>query len=100
MLKGIMDFVIPPVRIVRYLRNRSTDLKACENYFKDQDYESIKKITHQIRGSARTFGFEELESIAINLEEAALKTDSIQIQNCLNQWKTWQDLPRVSEINN
>ena len=71
-------FELPKEAIVSYLRRRETDLDLLRQDLAEHSLKNFRRIGHQLRGNARSFGFDELEPIAERLEavtESNLDTD-------------------------
>ncbi len=60
-----MQFQLPDSYRKRYLERRVVDLSVLEK----GRLEDFRRIGHQIRGSAKSFGFSDLETIALRLEQ-------------------------------
>ena len=66
---------IPKEALLKYIERRKTDLENCKKALAAEDYTALARIGHQIKGNASTFGYDELNVIAIDLEDMALKKD-------------------------
>ncbi len=66
------DEKIPAEIILKYIERRKKDLVLCKIALKEKNFLKISEIGHQIKGNASSFGFKELEIIAIELEDSAL----------------------------
>ena len=66
---------IPEEARTKYIERRKVDLESCRKALTAQDFTTIARVGHQVKGNASTFGFEDLSSIAIDLEDHALKKD-------------------------
>lgn len=80
---------IPEELAQNYLRRRMEDLNHLERALMAGDYKSCEEIGHRLKGSARTYGFDELEHLASSLEEDALKKDKISLTEDVNEFRTW-----------
>lgn len=72
-----------------YLRRRQLDLGELEKALLQQDFELCQEIGHRLKGSAKTFGFEDLAELASELEEDALKEDASSLERDVDKFKTW-----------
>jgi HPt (histidine-containing phosphotransfer) domain-containing protein len=58
-----------------YLKNRIKDAEALRLQLEQNDFKSIERITHKIKGSAGSYGFTELGEIGGKMEKAAQEND-------------------------
>lgn len=68
---------------VGYMERRELELKQCFNARDRLDFDYLENIGHQLKGHARSFGFDRLEPIAKALEFAAFKNDVSMVNNVL-----------------
>lgn len=67
---------VPLESQLRYLRRRSEELEKIQITLSEvPDWELMKRVGHQIKGNAATFGFSELTDFGKNLEQAAVQAD-------------------------
>lgn len=81
------EYVIPKEAKIKYLERRKDDLAACRQALSDNNYACLVGLGHQIKGNAITFGYNELGSIAIEMEALALKKDSLSLNEILNRFE-------------
>lgn len=62
---------ITPEMKARYIARRRDDVAKLFEAQTARDFTALRAIAHQIKGNAATFSFEDLEGLAIALEEAA-----------------------------
>jgi HPt (histidine-containing phosphotransfer) domain-containing protein len=68
---------VPVESQIKYLRRRSDEIQQIKNSLKSTpDWELIKKVGHQVKGNASTFGFPELTDLGKRLEAVAATADS------------------------
>ncbi|MES9845229.1 MAG: Hpt domain-containing protein [Candidatus Sedimenticola sp. PURPLELP] len=72
-----------------YLAHRERDLSECWRMIDERNYCQIRRIGHNIKGSAGGFGFEKLSSIGKALERAAHKADQETIVFCLEELRNY-----------
>ena len=77
---------IPEEARLKYIERRKTDLETCKNALKQKDFDSIARVGHQVKGNASTFGYEDLSSIAIDLEKCALSKDASGLDSVLGRF--------------
>ncbi|KYG63734.1 hypothetical protein AZI86_12990 [Bdellovibrio bacteriovorus] len=72
---------VPLESQVKYLQRRTTELAQIRSSLLSQpDWDLVKKVGHQIKGNASTFGFAQLTEFGKNLEVAAAQGDVLQAQ--------------------
>lgn len=80
---------IPLDARIKYVERRKQDLADCREAITKLDFKCLERVGHQIKGNATTFGFDELSSIAIDMESQALKKDVEQLKSTLNKFETY-----------
>ncbi|HLW57120.1 MAG TPA: Hpt domain-containing protein [Bacteriovoracaceae bacterium] len=80
---------IPEELAQNYLKRRLDDINSLEKALLGQDFDICKEIGHRLKGSARTFGFKDLEHLALSLEEDAQNEDLTSLAEDINSFKTW-----------
>ena len=83
------DFVIPEDTRRRYLERRLADVETLSAAWRAGDFTEFKRIGHQLKGNAASFGYKDLEVIAIDLEKAGLNKDRASAENQLELLKRW-----------
>lgn len=72
---------VPLESQVKYLQRRATEIAQIRNSLLGQpDWDLLKKVGHQIKGNASTFGFAPLTEFGKALEGAAAAADVLQAQ--------------------
>jgi HPt (histidine-containing phosphotransfer) domain-containing protein len=74
---------------LRYLQRRKSDLASLAQAFDSGDYEMFCMIGHQLKGNATTFGFDELEKIARELEVAGKSESRDEARRSLDSLELW-----------
>lgn len=82
---------ITPEMRARYISRRRDDLAKLEEGSLINDFATIAAIAHQIKGNAATFSFEDLESYAVTLEEAALASSPDASRRAIESIRAWLD---------
>lgn len=67
----IETMLVPIEARQKYLERRKQDVIASKEALSKQDFSFLERLGHQIKGNAVTFGFDELTSIAIEIEQAS-----------------------------
>lgn len=88
-----MSVDIPKEARQKYIERRRTDLENCNKALQQRDFEFLSRIAHQIKGNASTFGYDDLGSIAIQLEEFAQAKDTENIAKALSQFSQFLSRP-------
>jgi HPt (histidine-containing phosphotransfer) domain-containing protein len=80
---------IPENLLHRYIERRRKDYENCSQWVKEESFNDLERIGHQLKGNGKTFGFEELSKIGLVLEEAAKHKDIEKLEIVLNDFNTW-----------
>lgn len=80
---------IPKEMIQRYLERRKADLRILEESFSIRDPTVIKRISHQLKGNALSYGFDELNDIVVRLEKAAMRADWPVVEESIEEFARW-----------
>ena len=59
-----------------YLKNRAADLNKLDAALAARDYAVLRKVGHNLRGSAGAYGLPPLSEIGARLEDAAVQQDA------------------------
>lgn len=65
-------YSLPLTLIDGYLQRRASDIRVLQKGLDVNSVEEFNRLGHQMMGNARTFGFPELEPIAIKMERLIL----------------------------
>ncbi len=68
-----------------FCESRKRDIKNLNSYLVAEDFNSIAKVSHTIKGIARPFGFPTLEMLIIKLEKAAKISDKLTCSQILSE---------------
>ena len=77
--------------ISRYLTRRKENVITLEQSLSEKNVDAFKMIGHQLKGNARTFGFDDLEVIGVELEKISESHDWVRAQQVLMEFKKWID---------
>ncbi len=83
------DVDLPKSMILLYVNRRVQDIETLEKGLKSNDVSDFQRIGHQLKGNARSYGFPELESIALSMEKVTLPTlkdTGAQVFNKFSEW--------------
>lgn len=80
---------IPADMIQRYVERRKADLEMLEQSLAVHDLEKIKSIAHQIKGNASSFGFDDLNQIVVQMENAAVSNNQPILLATIESFRSW-----------
>jgi HPt (histidine-containing phosphotransfer) domain-containing protein len=83
------DIVIPEEIREKYLLRRKNDIEALKLSQTKKSMDDFKRIGHQLKGNAASFGYFELEKIAISMEGAAVRGDTFEAGRQLQLFELW-----------
>lgn len=72
-----------------YVARREEDLNELNLALKNSDVSVFRRVGHQLRGNATSFGFNELLKIADHLHEVNLENISQTGPSIIHQLQTW-----------
>lgn len=84
--------------IPRYLSNRQADLVFARRLLKNGDYLLLAGMAHRIRGTAASYGFEALGTIAEALGAAADERDAEAVRACLRDFEVFVHSVRIEYV--
>ena len=92
------EVVIPKEARLRYIERRKNDIDCLRSALATQTFAEFTRIGHQLKGNAASFGYKDLEKVAIELERAGQQQDSAEAAKQLNLFENWltQVLDQVS----
>ena len=88
-----MDFemTIPEEARVKYIERRKKDIESLRQALATNTFEEFKRIGHQLKGNAASFGYSDLEKVAIQMEAAGEKQDRHEASQQLSLFQQWFD---------
>ena len=69
--------------IPKFLENREKDIKEVENSLKKNDFETIERLGHSMKGSGSIYGFHGITELGKTIESYAKKKNAAEIKNSL-----------------
>jgi HPt (histidine-containing phosphotransfer) domain-containing protein len=84
-----LDLVIPEEARLRYLERRQKDIETLAAALPLRGFDEFKRIGHQLKGNAASFGYNDLEKIAVRLEAAGESRDAQEAAHQLDSFRTW-----------
>jgi len=73
----------------RYLEHRARDIAALRRALDVEDFPSVDRIGHNLRGNGQSYGFPELAAIGEVLEAAAKAKNAASIREQLRSLEAW-----------
>ena len=83
------EFTIPEEARLRYIERRQKDMETLSLALANGTFEEFKRIGHQIKGNAASFGYADLEKVAIRIEEAGLNQDREEAARQVDLFHQW-----------
>ena len=80
---------IPEDARARYLERRKVDLEILRADVAGLTFEAFKRIGHQLKGNAASYGYPELEVVGIHMEDAGDRQDQKSASTCLENFAAW-----------
>jgi HPt (histidine-containing phosphotransfer) domain-containing protein len=87
---------VPQDMMTRYLERRIRELEDCQRFLADKQFTKLEKVGHQLRGNGVTFGFPELSSIGIKLEQSSQDKDLPSTHEALQEFSRWVEEHRLN----
>lgn len=84
-----IEISIPQEIRDKYLVRRQKDIETLKASHSSKSLEDFKRIGHQLKGNAASFGYGELEKIAIAMENAAMSGDMFEAGKQLDLFEKW-----------
>ncbi len=72
-----------------FCKSRQKDLQNLNTFVSSDDFNSIAKVSHTIKGIARPYGFPTLETLVIQLEKAAKDQDKKKCAEVIAQMDSY-----------
>jgi HPt (histidine-containing phosphotransfer) domain-containing protein len=67
--------------IPEYLENRQKDIEEIRKLIVEKDLDTIKRLSHNIKGSGGSFGFARISEIGTKMEQVTIEKNIIEILN-------------------
>ncbi len=80
---------IPEDLLRRYVSRRGDDVINCLRFIEHENFEQLEKLGHKLKGSALTFGFQDLSSIGRELESAAQEKNQERCLKAVISFRSW-----------
>lgn len=79
-----------------YLNNRHEEVVTLRQYSGSSDFDAIRRIGHQLRGSGSAYGLGELSTIGTRLESAAARADLSLLDIEISHLKDYLDALEIT----
>ncbi len=83
--------------VPNFLKNREKDIKEVENSLKKEDFETIQRLGHSMKGSGSIYGFDGITELGKIIESSAKSKNTSEIKNSLAELKDY--LNRIEIVN-
>jgi HPt (histidine-containing phosphotransfer) domain-containing protein len=69
--------------VPKFLENREKDIKEVESSLEKNDFETIERLGHSMKGSGSIYGFDGITELGKTIESNAKKKNAAEIKNSL-----------------
>ena len=90
-----IDMIIPQEARQRYIERRKKDIESLRSALTTKTFDEFKRIGHQLKGNAASFGYAELERVAVQIEAAGQNEDALEASRQLDLFQQWFDRTTV-----
>ena len=84
-----LEMMIPEEARQKYIERRKKDIESLKDALSANSFDEFKRIGHQLKGNAASFGYSDLEKVAIHLEAAGMKQDRYEASQQLGLFEQW-----------
>jgi HPt (histidine-containing phosphotransfer) domain-containing protein len=81
--------------VPKFLTNRKKEVVTMQEALTTQDFETVRKVAHGMKGAGGSYGFDRVSEIAAVIEQAAATCDSSTIQRDLPMLGSYLDRIKV-----
>lgn len=67
--------------VPQYLGNRRDDIVKIRSYVEAENYQPVRRLAHQMKGSGGGYGFDRITDIGAMMEQAAAEENAEEIIN-------------------
>ena len=85
-----IDPILKPL-IPKFLDNRQQDILDLKAAISASDYEAMRIIGHNLRGSGKGYGFAPITEMGTTIEEAVQAQDMATIESTVNELASYLD---------
>ena len=83
------EMIIPEEARAKYIERRKKDIESLRSALAGRTFDEFKRIGHQLKGNAASFGYSDLEKVAIQMEAAGEKQDLHEASRQLGLFEQW-----------
>jgi HPt (histidine-containing phosphotransfer) domain-containing protein len=83
------DLIIPEDARIRYIERRKKDIETLRSALSSHEFDEFKRIGHQLKGNAASFGYSDLEKVAVQMEVAGEHRDVQEASRQLELFQQW-----------
>lgn len=83
------EITIPEEARQRYLERRKKDIENLRTALSSKTFDEFKRIGHQLKGNAASFGYGDLEKLAVQMEAAGERRDLHEAGRQLELFQQW-----------
>jgi histidine phosphotransfer protein HptB len=87
---------LPPEMVSEYIDSCRDDLSALQSALVRGDYERTRVFGHQIKGTGSPFGFPRLTQFGTEIEQAAIRKNTAELENLLGQLRDYLSSVEIS----
>jgi HPt (histidine-containing phosphotransfer) domain-containing protein len=85
---------VPEEMRKRYLARRHQDATDCPSKIENQDWAYFERLGHQLKGNAPSYGFDDLQQIALKIELSARERDLLKLKSNIEEFQSWVERAR------
>ena len=79
-----------------FLAHRQDDIRSILDALAQNDYDTIYKLSHTMKGVGGGYGFDTITEIGLKLQEAAQHKDTLEVQKRVDELSTY--LERIDVV--
>jgi len=83
--------------VPNFLKNRKKDIQEVENSLKKEDFETIQRLGHSMKGSGSIYGFDGITELGKMIESSAKSKNTVEIKNNLAELRDY--LNKIEIVN-
>ena len=77
--------------VPKFLENQRANVELVADLVKNSDFESVRRIGHNMKGTGKGYGFEIISSYGASLEQAASRSEADDVQKIAAKLKSYLD---------
>ena len=81
--------------VPKFMTNRKKEVAAMREALAQQDFETVRKVAHGMKGAGGSYGFDQVTAMAATIEQAAKTGTVAAIESELAQLGAYLELVRV-----